>query len=83
MTVTISRLYDTYAAAQQAVTGLEAAGVPHSEISIVANNSDNWYGGKKIVTATGSMTVLKPLVPEQVSVQVSVAQPGCWRASVF
>ncbi|QDM25996.1 hypothetical protein FNL56_07715 [Tardiphaga sp. vice304] len=47
MTVTISRLYDTYAAAQQAVTGLEAAGVPHSEISIVANNSDNWYGGKK------------------------------------
>lgn len=47
MTVTISRLYDTYPAAQQAVRGLEAAGVPHSDISIVANNSDNWYGGKK------------------------------------
>jgi len=47
MTVTISRLYDTYASAQQAVRDLESAGVPHSEISIVANNSDDWYGGKK------------------------------------
>jgi hypothetical protein len=43
MTITISRLYDTYADAQQAVRGLEAAGIPHSDISIVANNSDNWY----------------------------------------
>jgi hypothetical protein len=43
MTVTISRLYDSYADAQRAVTSLETAGVPHSDISIVANNSDNWY----------------------------------------
>jgi hypothetical protein len=42
MTVTISRLYDNYADAQRAVQGLESAGVPHSDISIVANNSDNW-----------------------------------------
>jgi hypothetical protein len=48
MTVTISRLYDNYADAQKAVRGLEAAGVPHSDISIVANNSDNWYSGKKV-----------------------------------
>jgi hypothetical protein len=49
MTVTISRLYDRYADAQKAVSGLEAAGVPHSDISIVANNSDNWYdSGKKV-----------------------------------
>ena len=48
MTVTISRLYDSYADAQKAVRGLEAAGVPHSDISIVANNSDNWYDGKKV-----------------------------------
>ncbi|WP_299807452.1 hypothetical protein [Tardiphaga sp.] len=47
MTVTITRLYATFAAAQQAVRGLEAAGVPHSDISIVANNSDNWYDAKK------------------------------------
>jgi hypothetical protein len=43
MTVTISRLYDTYADAKSAVARLEAAGVPHSDISIVANNSDNWF----------------------------------------
>jgi hypothetical protein len=49
MTVTISRLYDNYADAQRAVTGLEAAGIPHSDISIVANNSDNWYGADRKV----------------------------------
>jgi hypothetical protein len=48
MTVTISRLYDSYADAQRAVARLESAGVPHSDISIVANNSDNWFeSGKK------------------------------------
>jgi hypothetical protein len=44
MTTTISRLYDNYSDAERAVARLEAAGVPHSDISIVANNSDNWYG---------------------------------------
>jgi hypothetical protein len=47
MTATISRLYDNYADAQTAVRGLEAAGVPHSDISIVANNSDGWFEGRK------------------------------------
>jgi hypothetical protein len=49
MTVTISRLYDTYADAEAAVRGLEAAGIPHSDISIVANNSDNWFSTDKKV----------------------------------
>ena len=49
MTVTISRLYDTYTDAQSAVQRLEAAGVPHSEISIVANNSDSWFSTDKKV----------------------------------
>jgi hypothetical protein len=35
MTTTISRLYDTYGDAEKAVRALEAAGVPHSDISIV------------------------------------------------
>src|ERR1044071_6263058 len=49
MTVTISRLYDTHNDAQQAVRRLEAAGVPHSDISLVANNSDGWFStGKKV-----------------------------------
>lgn len=43
MSVTISRLYDDYSAASQAVSDLEAAGLPSRDISIVANNSDNWY----------------------------------------
>ena len=48
MAVTISRLYDRYADAERAVTALETAGIPHSDISIVANNSDEWYNsGKK------------------------------------
>src|SRR5882757_6872953 len=49
MTVTISRLYDNHTQAQSAVQRLEAAGVPHSDISIVANNSDNWYNADKKV----------------------------------
>jgi len=48
MTKTISRLYDNYPEAQRAVTDLEAAGVPHSNISIVSNNSDDWYGNDKV-----------------------------------
>jgi hypothetical protein len=47
MTATISRLYDDYAAASQAVSELERAGVPHGDISIVASNADNWYSGDR------------------------------------
>ena len=47
MTTTISRLYDNYSDAERAVARLESAGVPHSDISIVANNSDNWYGSQR------------------------------------
>ena len=43
MTVTISKLFDEHATASRAVGELEAAGVPRSEISIVASNADNWY----------------------------------------
>lgn len=49
MTVTISRLYDSPTDAQRAVARLEAEGVPHSEISMVANNSDNWFSADKQV----------------------------------
>jgi len=34
---TLSRVYDTYAQARNAVSAIEAAGVPSSEVSIVAN----------------------------------------------
>jgi len=45
MTTTISRLYDSPQAASQAVRDLEGAGVPSSDISVVASNADNWYAG--------------------------------------
>jgi len=47
MTTTISRLYDNYSDAERAVTRLESAGVSHADISIVSNNSDNWYGSQR------------------------------------
>ena len=49
MTVTISRLYDSYNDAEKVVQRLEAAGVPHADISIVANNADSWYDKDKTV----------------------------------
>ncbi len=47
MTVTISRLYDIYSDAERAVRDLEAAGVKHDDISIVASNADDWYSKDK------------------------------------
>src|SRR6478735_9092135 len=47
MTATISRLYNSYADAKEAVRNLEAAGVPHNDISIIASNADNWYSSDR------------------------------------
>src|SRR6478752_5949463 len=49
MPVTISRLYDSPTDAQRAVARLEAAGVPQSDVSIVANNSDSWFSSDTTV----------------------------------
>lgn len=43
MTVTISRLYNSYPEAQAAIKRLEAAGVDHGDISVLASNADGWY----------------------------------------
>ena len=43
MTVTISRLYNNYTDAQAAIQNLEAAGVNHGDISVLASNADEWY----------------------------------------
>lgn len=43
MTVTISRLYNNYPDAQAAINRLEAAGVKHGDISVLASNADEWY----------------------------------------
>ena len=43
MTVTISRLYNSYPDAQAAIKRLEATGVDHGDISVLASNADGWY----------------------------------------
>lgn len=40
---TVTGLFDNYDDASYAVSELEAARIPHSDISIVANNSSDWY----------------------------------------
>ena len=41
--ITISRLYDDYDTAARVVGELERAGIPHSDVSIIANNAEGWY----------------------------------------
>ena len=48
MTTVVTRLFDTYDHARQAVQDLEASGIPHSEISIVASNADSRHGDAAI-----------------------------------
>ena len=43
MSVTISRLYNSYPDAQAAIKRLEAAGVNHGDISVLASNAEGWY----------------------------------------
>jgi len=47
MTITISRLYNNYGDARRAVRDLEAAGVKHGDISVIASNAENWYDKDK------------------------------------
>jgi hypothetical protein len=57
MTITLTRLYDDHASAERAVRDLEAAGIPHKDISIMSNNSDSWYkGGRTGPTVSGATT---------------------------
>jgi hypothetical protein len=46
MTVKISRLYNDFHAAKAAAQNLEAAGLSHGDISILASNADGWYDSK-------------------------------------
>ncbi|MEI9406869.1 general stress protein [Mesorhizobium argentiipisi] len=48
---TVTGLFDDYQDASDAVSELEAIGVPRDDISIVANNSDNWYRQDEISEA--------------------------------
>lgn len=86
MTVTISKLFDDHATASRAVGELEAAGVPRSEISVVASNrtagtSQGTIEQQKRIASIGmptaSMTARKALVQELASVRQSGALQDC------
>ncbi len=52
MAETVTGLFDNYKDAHVAVQDLEASGIPHSDISIVANNSENWHKDEPSPAAT-------------------------------
>jgi hypothetical protein len=45
MTRTVTRLFTTHTEAMAAVSDLEAAGIPHDDISLVASNANSWHDG--------------------------------------
>jgi hypothetical protein len=52
----LTALYDTYDQAKSAVRDLEAAGIPRSDISIVANNADDAHSsGARTGAGVGAM----------------------------
>lgn len=55
MTQTLTGLFDRYDDARRAVQDLEAAGVPHRDISLVANNAggEHVVSGERTATAAG------------------------------
>lgn len=61
MVTTITRMFDTYEHATQAVRELETSGIAHDDISIVANNTEGRYGDAatgttSTATTTGDLT---------------------------
>jgi len=44
MSQTVTRLFDHYSDAASAVSDLESLGIPHDDLSIVANNADQTHG---------------------------------------
>ena len=54
MTTIVTRLFDTYEHASMAVTELETHGIPHSAISLIANNEEERYSS--VVPSDSSST---------------------------
>lgn len=53
---TVSGLFDNYDDALTAVNKLQALGIDRAQISLVANNSDDWYGRDSATTTTTTTT---------------------------
>lgn len=74
MFVTICRLYESYPEAVEVVQALEVAGVPSEDISIISNNSDDWFGSDK--SGTGPDTEAR-----SAEAKPAVAQAAATRAA--
>ena len=82
MTITISRLYNSYAEARTRVRDLEAAGVKHGDISILASNADNGTYDEKAGDLSGprprrqGRPRRRPAAPAPASAQPPAAPPA-------
>ncbi len=56
MSIVVTRLFDTYDHATQAVSDLEANGVSHSAICLIANNSDGRYNDSVATCGTTELS---------------------------
>jgi hypothetical protein len=74
MFVTICRLYESYPEAVEVVQALEVADVPSEDISIISNNSDDWFGSDK--SGTGPDTEAR-----SAEAKPAVAQAAATRAA--
>lgn len=64
MTKTLTRLFDQYTDAESAVRDLEKMGVPHSDISIVANDAAGDHGNKLDGRGAGDATAAAAAHPD-------------------
>jgi hypothetical protein len=75
---TVTGLYDTYDAAAQTVCDLEAAQIPHDEISMVAHRSDTREYPVSLSTGLRRAPELaRRLVPHLVEAPVCLPGLGC------
>lgn len=56
MSIVITRLFDTYDDATRTVADLEANGIPHDNISLVANNTDGHHGRSDVESTAADAT---------------------------
>ena len=83
---TISRLYKDYDTGARVVDELERAGIPHDDISIVANNETGWFdrdgtaahvGRVMIVIMTAATIGPKVPLPARASEHPLAVSPAC------
>lgn len=54
MTTTITRAFDDPVLAQRAVTALTDAGIPVSDVSLIANNEEGWFDEDSNISSSGA-----------------------------